>query len=57
MPGVTVLGRQGLVVADNLHHVLDMALSAVDCLDADGRWLDGRWLHHRRRFEHFVVED
>lgn len=57
VPGVTVLGRQGLVVADNLHHVLDMALSAVDCLDADGRWLDDRWLDHRRRFEHFVVED
>lgn len=57
LPGVTVLGRQGLGVADNLHHVLDMALSAIDCLDADGRWLEDEWLDHRRRFEHFVVED
>ncbi len=55
--GVTVLGRQGLSVADNLHHVLDMALSAVDCIDEDGQWRDDAWLGHRRRFERFVVED
>ena len=57
VPGVTVLGRQGFAVADNLHHVLDMALSAVDCLDGNGRWLQADWLDHRRRFEQFVVED
>ena len=57
VPGVTVLGRQGLAVADNLHHVIDMALSAVDCLDEDVQWRDDVWLGHRRRFEHFVVED
>ncbi|MFV0524730.1 MAG: protoporphyrinogen/coproporphyrinogen oxidase [Acidimicrobiales bacterium] len=34
--GVTVLGRQGLVVGDNLHHVMDMALAAVSCLPAPG---------------------
>ncbi len=56
-PGVTVLGRQGLAVADNLHHVLDMAMSAVDCIDDDGRWLDDAWTEQRHRFEQFVVED
>ncbi|MDY7103790.1 MAG: FAD-dependent oxidoreductase [Actinomycetota bacterium] len=57
VPGVTVLGRQGLVVADNLHHVLDMAQSAVDCLDDTGSWSDEAWAIERARFDGFVVED
>ena len=36
IPGVTLLGRQGLAVIDNLHHVLDMSRTAVDCLGQDG---------------------
>lgn len=55
--GVTVLGRQGLAVADNLHHVLDMALSAVDCIGAGGAWDATRWTEQLRRFRDFVVED
>ena len=55
VPGVTVLGRQGLVVADNLHHVIDMALAAVECLGAG--WDDDRWARHRERFDGFVVQD
>ena len=57
VPGVTVLGRQGRVVADNLHHVLDMALSAVDCLDETASWKAMAWERASRRFETFVVED
>ena len=56
LAGVTVLGRQGLHVADNLHHVLDMALAAVGCLTADG-WDSPRWAAERQRFEAFVVDD
>lgn len=57
VPGVTVLGRQGRVVADNLHHVLDMALSAVDCLDRNASWDSQAWRAASERFETFVVED
>ena len=58
LPGVAVLGRQGLGVADNLHHVLDMALSFAGCLRAhDGAPDLVRWRTERRRFEAFVVDD
>ncbi|MFV0259785.1 MAG: protoporphyrinogen/coproporphyrinogen oxidase [Acidimicrobiales bacterium] len=69
VPGVTVLGRQGLVVGDNLHQVMDMALAAVSCLTndpsrsgpappgGDHGWDSVRWLRHRRRFDGFVVAD
>lgn len=55
--GVTVLGRQGLVVADNLHHVIDMALAASRCLRSSGRWDAARWSAERARFDRFVVDD
>ncbi len=55
--GVTVLGRQGLLVADNLHHVIDMALAAVDCIDPSGEWSVDAWRRQRDRFDDFVVED
>jgi hypothetical protein len=56
LDGVAVLGRQGRHVADNLHHVLDMAGSAVDCLTDDG-WDEVRWRAEQARFESFVVDD
>ncbi len=56
LPGVTVLGRQGLGVADNLHHVMDMAHAAVGCLTAGGWDADG-WSRARASFDDFVVED
>lgn len=58
LPGITVLGRHGLVVADNLHHVLDMALSFADCLTCTSPAPDPeRWRRERERFETFVVDD
>jgi protoporphyrinogen oxidase len=57
LDGVAVLGRQGLLVADNLHHVLDMALAAVACLDGPGGWDAHRWAKERARFDAFVVDD
>ena len=57
LPGITVLGRQGRVVADNLHHVLDMALTAARCLGPDGRWDEATWQAATGRFETFTVED
>ena len=57
LTGITVLGRQGLDVADNLHHVLDMALSFGECLDGDAGPDPARWSVARQRFETFVVDD
>lgn len=56
LPGVAVVGRQGRHVADNLHHVMDMALTAVDCLGGDG-WDERRWAQACARFDDFVVDD
>ena len=56
LPGVAVLGRQGRHVADNLHHVMDMALSAVGCLGDDG-WDQRGWAQACGRFDEFVVDD
>ncbi len=56
LDGISVLGRQGLAVADNLHHVVDMALGAVECLGPDG-WDEARWRAERARFDTFVVDD
>ena len=56
LDGISVLGRQGLAVADNLHHVMDMALGAVECLGPDG-WDEARWQAERARFDTFVVDD
>lgn len=57
LDGVTVLGRQGLVVADNLHHVLDMALTASRHVGPDGSWDAPGWAEALARFDENVVED
>jgi protoporphyrinogen oxidase len=57
LPHVTVLGRQGLFVADNLHHVMDMGWSAAEAIGPDGTVDDERWTRERARFATFVVED
>jgi protoporphyrinogen oxidase len=50
-------GRQGLLIHDNIHHAIEMANSAGDCI-TDKCSLDAlRWRSFRRRFEEFVVED
>lgn len=54
---IHVFGRQGLVVADNLHHVIDMALGAVGCLGADLTWDHDRWSILLSAFAKNVVED
>jgi protoporphyrinogen oxidase len=56
-PGLITLGRQGLFVGDNTHHVLAMGAAAADVLAADGSF-DGReWTRRREAFRAFVVED
>jgi protoporphyrinogen oxidase len=57
VPGITLLGRQGLGVADNLHHVLDMARAAAACLDGPAGWDAARWARARAAFDAHVVED
>lgn len=54
---VTVLGRPGLFVPDNLHHVMAMAIDAVQALAPDGRRDDEWWSSARRRFAGHVVQD
>jgi protoporphyrinogen oxidase len=55
--GLLTFGRQGLFAHDNTHHALFMAYSAVDCLDEQGRFNQGRWQEYRKIFERHVVED
>jgi len=57
LPGVTVFGRQGLTVADNLHHVMEMGLAASSRLHPDGRWDGDGWARDLAAFEQHVVED
>jgi protoporphyrinogen oxidase len=55
--GLLTFGRQGLFAHDNTHHALEMAHAAVDCLQRDGRFDEGKWREYRRHFETHVVED
>ncbi|MEL6894214.1 MAG: FAD-dependent oxidoreductase, partial [Actinomycetota bacterium] len=57
LPGVSVFGRQGLTVADNLHHVMDMGLAAASRLGEDGTWDDAAWRGDLQLFATHVVED
>lgn len=50
--GIRSVGRQGLFVGDNTHHVLAMAAAVVDTLGDDGAWARAR-----RSFDAHVVED
>ena len=54
---VATLGRQGLFVPDNTHHVLAMGRAAAGCLRADGTLDAVAWQHARAGFRRFVVED
>ena len=51
------LGRQGLFIHNNVHHVLDMARAAADCLQTDYRWDANRWRAHINTFQTTTVED
>lgn len=55
--GVITLGRQGLFVGDNTHHVLDMGWAAAEALDADGSFDGAMWHRARDTFRDHVVED
>jgi protoporphyrinogen oxidase len=56
-PRVVTLGRQGLFVPDNTHHVLAMGRAAAACLRADGTMDLAAWSAARAAFRQFVVED
>ncbi|MGI9611664.1 MAG: protoporphyrinogen/coproporphyrinogen oxidase [Acidimicrobiales bacterium] len=51
------LGRQGLRVIDNLHHVIAMGAAAAHSIGHDGRIDTVRWRHHLAEFATHVVED
>ncbi|MEM8926460.1 MAG: FAD-dependent oxidoreductase [Actinomycetota bacterium] len=51
------LGRQGLRVIDNLHHVLAMGSAAVASIDDDGAIDTARWHAHLDDFAAHTVED
>ncbi|MFQ5558079.1 MAG: FAD-dependent oxidoreductase, partial [Acidimicrobiales bacterium] len=54
---VVGVGRQGLGVPDNLHHVLAMGRAAADALDGGGRLIADRWRASLDTFALHVVED
>jgi protoporphyrinogen oxidase len=54
---VTVFGRQGSFVADNLHHVMAMGWDAASAIGPDGTWDVAAWDEARRRHAAHVVED
>lgn len=56
-PGLVTLGRQGLFVGDNTHHVLAMGWEAATGLGPGGAWDAARWADVRARFDAHVVED
>ena len=57
LDNVLVLGRQGLAVPDNLHHVLAMGADAADCIRADGSINSQAWRAALESFVTHVVED
>jgi len=56
-PLLLTLGRQGLFVPDNAHHVLAMGSAAAAALGADGGFDQAAWDAARADFRSFVVED
>ncbi len=54
---VVTLGRQGLFVPDNTHHVLAMGRAAAQALRRDGTVDPARWQAARAAFRANVVED
>ena len=54
---VLSLGRQGLGVIDNLHHVLAMGSAAASVVAADGSIRIDRWRDHLAGFADHTVED
>ena len=52
-----LFGRQGLFVHDNTHHSMQMAYSAVKCLDSEGSFDHRKWKSYLKKFESHVVED
>lgn len=56
-PRVVTLGRQGLFVPDNTHHVMAMGWQAAGALGADGSFDADVWAAARHQFRSHVVED
>lgn len=54
---VITLGRQGLSVPDNLHHVLAMGSAAAEAIGPGGSFDSSRWRRSLSRFAAHVVED
>lgn len=55
--GIVTLGRQGLGVLDNLHHVLAMGEAAANALGRDGALDHREWNQSLESFAAHVVED
>ncbi|MBC7235688.1 MAG: FAD-dependent oxidoreductase [Chloroflexi bacterium] len=51
------LGRQADFAHDNLHHALEVAYAAAECLRPDLSWDKALWARHRLTFAEHVVVD
>ena len=56
LPGLTVTGRQGHAVFDNLHHVMSMGRAAAQAITPHGHDASA-WRRSVRSFDDHVVED
>ena len=56
-PRLLTVGRQGLFVPDNLHHVVAMGNQSADVVNGDGSVDRRAWSEARERFRSHVVED
>lgn len=57
MNNIITLGRQGLFVHDNVHHVLSMGYKATQCFAENLSWNETQWRQFRRDFKANVVVD
>lgn len=51
------LGRQGMFLHDNVHHDMDMAYTAAQCMHDNLSFDTDAWLTHQARFKEQTVED
>ncbi len=57
IPNFVTFGRQGLFIHDNIHHALETAYQAAECLEENLVWNKSRWKQIREEYKKRVVVD